>query len=130
MTSGGRDPIQGELQEQIMRVLWRRGAARVEEVRQSMPRRQRGAYTTVQTVLNRLAERGLLRRQRQGNAILYVPRMTEAEYLSGSLDRALAGASEDARRAAIAELMGGLEKEELRKVESMAEDIYRRRGRR
>lgn len=113
-----------------MRVLWRRGAARVEEVRQSMPRRQRGAYTTVQTVLNRLAERGLLRRQRQGNAILYVPRMTEAEYLSGSLDRALAGASEDARRAAIAELMGGLEKEELRKVESMAEDIYRRRGRR
>lgn len=130
MTSGGRDPIQGELQEQIMRVLWRHGKARVEKVREALPKRHRGAYTTVQTVLNRLAERGLLRRQRKGNVILYVPRVTEAEYLSGSLDRALAGASEEARRAAIAELMGGLEEGELRTVKTLADEISRRRGRR
>lgn len=51
--------LQGELQLEVMRVLWRLGRpGSVEDVRSSLPQRQRGAYTTVQTVLNRLAEEG------------------------------------------------------------------------
>jgi predicted transcriptional regulator len=33
----------------------------------------------VQTVLNRLAERGLLSRERAGTTIIYKPRISEAE---------------------------------------------------
>jgi predicted transcriptional regulator len=124
------EPIQGELQEQIMRALWRLGQGRVGQVRDELPKRHRSAYTTVQTVLNRLAERGLLGRQREGNAIIYKPRISEAEYLSGSLSRALTGISGEARRAAIAHLVGGLDQKEQREIQAMAREIAKRRGKR
>lgn len=127
MTS--HEPIQGELQEQIMRVLWRLEKGRVGEVRDALPKRHRSAYTTVQTVLNRLADRGLLDREREGKAIVYMPRISESEYLSGSLDRALTGISGEAKRAAIAHLVGRLDKSEQREIQTMAQEIARRRGR-
>jgi predicted transcriptional regulator len=124
------DPIQGDLQEQIMRVLWRLERGTVEDVRKALPRRHRGAYTTIQTVLNRLAERGLLRRKRVAKVIYYSPRITEAEYLSRSLNRALAGASADARRAALASLVGTLKPGEFEQVRQLARQIERERERR
>lgn len=124
------EPIQGALQEQIMRALWRLGEGRVGEVRSALPNRYRSAYTTVQTVLNRLAERGLLARERAGNAIVYKPKVSEAEYLSGSLDRALDGISGEAKLAAIAHLVGGLDKRDQREIQAMAEGIAKRRGKR
>ena len=123
-------PIQGELQTQVMATLWRLGAGTVEQVRQALPSRYQGAYTTVQTVLNRLAERGLLSREREGRGIVYRPRVSEAEYLSRTIRRTLAGASTDARQAALADLIGGMDKAELGEVQKLAKDVGRARGKR
>ena len=112
--------IQGELQAQVMAALWRLSAGTVEQVRSELPPRYQGAYNTVQTVLNRLAERGLLERAREGRTFVYRPRLTEAEYLSGSIRRTLAGASSEARQAALASIIGGLRPEELSEVEDLA----------
>src|SRR5215210_2200011 len=86
-------PIQGDLQVQLMGALWRLGSGTVEDVRNELPARYGGAYTTIQTVLNRLASRGLLSRARSRNAIVYRPEIGEAEYLERSIQRALSGAS-------------------------------------
>lgn len=110
-----------------MPVLWRLEAGTVEQVRSALPRRYRGAYTTVQTVLNRLAERGLVSREKSGNAILYRPRLSEAEFLSRSIEHTLAGASTDARQAALAQLIGGLPIDELGELQELAQTIERRR---
>ena len=124
-------PIQGELQEQLMAVLWRLGSGTVEQVRSALPSRYRGAYTTVQTVLNRLAERGLLARTREGNVIVYRPRVSEAEYVARSIERALAGASAEARSAALAELIGGMDPDELSDLQRVARKVKgKKRGRR
>lgn len=120
--------LQGELQIQVMRVLWDLGrACSVDQVRNGLPASRRGAYTTVQTVLNRLAERGLLVRERQGKAIFYVPRVTEAEYYSRSLEQTLASASEDVRRAALAQLVGDMDPGELSEIEALAREVAKRR---
>lgn len=100
--------ILGELQAQIMIVLWRLEAGTVEQVRRALPTRYRGAYTTVQTVLNRLAERGFLTRTRDGQAFVYRPKITEAQYLSRTIEQTLASASPDARREVLAQLVSGL----------------------
>jgi predicted transcriptional regulator len=123
-------PIQGELQVQVMSTLWRLGSGTVEQVRQGLPGRYRGAYTTIQTVLNRLAERGLLAREREGRGIVYRPKLTEAEYLSRTIRRTLAGASTDARQAALADLIGGLDKDELTNLQRQAREVGRTRERR
>ena len=111
-----------------MRVMWRLGKGGVDEVRQALPARERGAYTTVQTVLNRLAERGLLSRQRVGKAIVYSVRISEADYLRRSLKRTLSNASDEARRTALAGLVGDLDPAELGEIRELAEEVRERRG--
>lgn len=124
------DPIQGELQEEIMRVIWaNQEPLGVDGVRKGLPRGRRGAYTTVQTVLNRLAERGLLRREKVGIAIRYSAEVSEAEYVAGSLSRSLDGASKQARQAALASLVGGLGRGELREIRALAREVDKQRGR-
>lgn len=116
-------PIQGELQSQIMPVLWRLGEGTVEQVRGELSPPGRGAYTTIQTVLNRLAERGLLDRERHGHQIVYRPRITEADYLSATIDHTLAGASPQARQAVLAQLVGGLDPRELTRLRRLARRV-------
>lgn len=123
-------PMTGELQTQIMSAMWRLGDATVEQVRSALPPRYRGAYNTIQTVLNRLAERGLLSRHKAGNVIEYRPRLSEAEYLSRSISQTLAGASMDARQAALARLIGNLDKDELADLQQLAREMSEKRRKR
>jgi len=123
-------PLAGELQLQVMSAVWRLGRGTVEQIRAELPVRYRGAYNTVQTVLNRLAERGLLSRHRTGNAIEYRPRLSEAEYLSRSIARTLSGASTDARQAALAQLIGNLDDDEVSDLRRLAEEMGGKRRRR
>jgi len=120
--------IRGALQQEIMRVLWRAESASVYEVREALPRARRGAYTTVQTVLNRLAERGLVARRRQGRAFRYAARISESDYVAGTLESALSGASEEARRAALSNLAERLSPEDLEALRKASARIKRRRG--
>ena len=113
----------GDLQAQIMSALWRLGSGTVEEVRSELPARYRGAYNTVQTVLNRLADRGLVSRSKRGSAFEYTPTWSESEYLSRSIATTLAGASSGARQAALAELIGGLDQRELKRLQKLARKL-------
>lgn len=110
--------------------MWRLGAGTVEQVRSELPPRYHGAYTTVQTVLNRLAERGLLSRNKAGNAIEYRPTVSEADYLSRSIARTLAGASNDARQSALARLIADLDQGELSELQRLAREVAGKRRRR
>lgn len=122
------EPIRGDLQHEIMRILWALGdEATVEQVRQALPEQRRGAYTTVQTVLNRLTDRGLLERRRVGRSIVYRAGLSESDYVSASLHRALDGVSDRARRSAIANLVEELRPGELETFNALAAEIRSRR---
>jgi BlaI family transcriptional regulator, penicillinase repressor len=123
-------PLTGELQLQVMAAIWRLGGATVDEVRSALPPRYRGAYNTIQTVLNRLVERRLLSRQKVGNAFAYRARVSEAEYFSRSISQTLAGASMEARQAALARLIGDLDDAELRELRQLARELGESRRRR
>ncbi len=112
-------PLQGDLQVQVMAVMWRLDEATVDDVRQGLPQRYRGAYTTVQTVLNRLVERGLLERRKAGKLVRYRPAMSEATYVTSTVEHALSAASSGARDAVLAQLLGSMDDdqvEELRRL--------------
>ena len=122
--------ISGELQTQLMAARWRLGAGTVEQVRSEIPPRYRGAYNTIQTVLNRLAERGLLSRRKVGNAFEYRPKISEADYLSRSIASTLSGASVGARQAALARLIAELDKDELSDLQRLAGELPEKRRKR
>jgi predicted transcriptional regulator len=123
-------PVQGELQTQVMSALWRLERATVEDVRRALPPRHRGAYTTVQTTLQRLYERGLLSRTKEGHAFVYSPTLSEGEYLSRWIELTLARASREARHTALAQLFGGLREDDLDDVQRRAREIDRSRRKR
>ena len=123
-------PLTGELQTQVMAAVWRLESATVDQVRSALPPRYRGAYNTIQTVLNRLVDRRLLSRRKVGNAFEYRPRVSAAEYLSRSIAQTLAGASKAAREAALAQLIGGLGDDELSDLRELAREMNERRRKR
>jgi predicted transcriptional regulator len=66
----------GPLEAEVMRVLWQAGEpltvrGLLGELNSS--RRPQLAYTTVMTVMNRLTEKGALRRERRGRGFVYEP---------------------------------------------------------
>jgi predicted transcriptional regulator len=66
-----------KLELELMNILWRRKEASVREVQEAIVDRKRPAYTTVQTVLLRLEEKGAVRRTRKiGNAFMFEPAIT------------------------------------------------------
>lgn len=62
---------------EIMDLLWRLGETSVREIQEAIPEESRPAYTTVQTIVQRLEQKGAVRRTRKvGNALMFEPLMT------------------------------------------------------
>jgi BlaI family transcriptional regulator, penicillinase repressor len=62
------------LELQLMDILWSLGHGAVREVQEAIPEKRRPAYTTVQTILNRLEEKGVVRKTHKiGNAWIFEP---------------------------------------------------------
>jgi len=120
--------LRGDLQAEVMAAIWKLGPATVEDVRALQPARRRSAYNTVQTVMNRLVERGLLDRKRRGKAFVYRARLDESQYLAQAIGERLAGASPDTRKAALVSLVEGLGADELDEITSYAKRIKRERS--
>jgi predicted transcriptional regulator len=76
---------------EIMDVLWRIGEASVREIREALSERHRPAYTTVQTIVQRLEQKGAVRRTRKiGNALMFEPAVTRKTAYRRVFDELLA----------------------------------------
>jgi predicted transcriptional regulator len=82
----------GELERSVMDQLWSSPEAQsVRDVHLALTRNRDLAYTTVMTVLDRLAKKGLVRRERDGRAYLYVPKQTREQLVAEVMHTALDG---------------------------------------
>jgi predicted transcriptional regulator len=80
----------GELERAVMEVLWDRPTpVAVRDVAEALAPREL-AYTTVMTVLDRLAKKGFVHRQRDGRAWRYEPANSREEYVAQLMLDALA----------------------------------------
>jgi BlaI family transcriptional regulator, penicillinase repressor len=105
---------------EIMNAFWELGAASVREVQENLPARKRPAYTTVQTVVYRLEEKGALRKvKRVGNAQIFEPVITRKAAHRRLIDD-LIDLLDGSTRPLMAHLIesGKLSLEDLREVES------------
>jgi predicted transcriptional regulator len=108
----------GELERAVMERLWAAdqhgdGALTVRQVHDRVGTERGLAYTTVMTVLDRLAKKGLLLQQRDGRAYRYRPVATREELTAGALRSALGGLDRDDRQAAIMHFIGDATPDEL-----------------
>lgn len=72
---GRASEIPPPLELACLRALWRIGEGSVKDVRGVLTENRNLAYTTVMTVLERLARRGAVERKKSGRAFVYLPLM-------------------------------------------------------
>ena len=76
MPRGDRSEIPPPLELECLKVLWTLGEAKVREVREQLAPARPLAYTTVLTVLDRLARKGIVSRRKAGRCFLYTPQVS------------------------------------------------------
>ena len=106
---------------EVMAALWELGSASVREVQERLPEGKRPAYTTVQTIVYRLEEKGALRRVKKvGNAHVFEPVVTRRATVRRLFDELL-GFFGGSPRTLMAQLVEGghLTLEDLREAEEM-----------
>jgi BlaI family penicillinase repressor len=68
----------------ILEQFWKLGSCSVREILDSLPEDERVAYTTVQTLVYRLEEKGAVRKVKKiGNAQLFGPVINQSQFRSG-----------------------------------------------
>ena len=88
-------PTPAELE--ILRVLWERGPSTVREALEALSSSRKRAYTSVMSLMNVMAEKGLLSRAPQGRAFVYdtevTRRKTRSRMLKDMLNRVFDGSA-------------------------------------
>ena len=73
----------------ILRVVWEKQPITAPDVQEALAGQKQWAYTTVKTLMDRMAKKGLLNVQKIRNLYLYSPAITKAEAMKCELKRTL-----------------------------------------
>lgn len=79
----------GELEADIMSVVWKLGGATVKDVFEELYPDKRLAYTTIMTVMSRLANKNVLKQDRSGTAYMYTPNVSQEEMASSMITQVI-----------------------------------------
>lgn len=74
-----------------MNALWPAGEATVRDIQQALHPTRPRAYTTIMTILDRLAQKGIVLRRKSGRAWVYQPILTAEEARSQALAQLVEG---------------------------------------
>lgn len=85
----GTAQVLGELQTAVMEILWKSSPLSVSEVEQKLQKNREIAHTTVLTTLDRMHQKGFLRREKQGKAFVYSPQYSKEEFERGVAEEVL-----------------------------------------
>ena len=95
------------LELDCMNTLWPVGEATVREIRDGLAARRPRAYTTIMTIMDRLARKGVVERVKSGRAYVYRARLTADEARTQALGQVLENFFGGSKEALLAHLGGG-----------------------
>ena len=101
--------------------MWRAGEATVRDVADALIGKTDSAYTTVMTVMTRLAEKGLLSRAARGRAYVYRPKLTKQEYAEALSRSRVRSLIDDFGELAIAQFAEELEQVDPERAKRLGE---------
>ncbi len=120
----GIQKIMGALENAVMDILWERKKATVKEVFESLSSEKKIAYTTIITVMNRLADKNILKREKKGKIYLFEPIYNRDEYKKIVSDTVVRGLLEIDGKKAMAAFVDQVSEdpEELKLLEKLIEE--------
>ncbi len=116
-----------ELEYAVLVEIWRRGSASVRQLHESLGVPANLVYTTTAKVVDRLREKGLIRRQRQGQAFVYRPRIAAEEVERARARSTVTRLLGSTPRAAVATLVEAVESLDPGLLEELERAVAERR---
>lgn len=123
----GLRQVLGDLEAEIMECMWDQGPATVRTVHQCLQENRDIAYTTVMTVMTRLAEKGLLGRSQEGRAYIYSPAQSRDAFCTGVIRNVMDGLLGQKGGPVLAHFVDNLAEEDEGELDILAEIIERKR---
>ena len=90
INSKGLSLFLGELEAEVMEILWSNGPMTVKRALYHVSKSRKAAYTTVMTVLNRMAEKNIVKRTKEGHSYLYEPVLAKNMFLNYAVKQVMA----------------------------------------
>lgn len=123
-----KNPTPAELE--VLQIIWEHGPSTVREVMNLLKPKRPRAYTSVMSLMNVMAEKGLLNQEPKGRAFIYSAKVsrdkTQSSMLSDLLNRAFDGSA----NALVAHLLQQAEpnSEELDEIHKTITKFTRKKG--
>jgi len=95
------------LELDCMNMLWPMGEGTVREIRDRLAAKRPRAYTTIMTIMDRLARKGVVERRRAGRAYVYRPQLSAEEARAQALRQIIENFFGGSREALLEELGAG-----------------------
>lgn len=123
----GIQAVLGELESQIMNWLWRNGEGTVRDVQNGLNAEPEPAYTTIMTVMSRLAQKGLLTKTKRSHAFLYRPAMTKPQFQKNLMRKVMGSLLDSFGTPALSHFVDAVHDELPEKIDELAELIEAKR---
>ncbi len=116
-----QSPTLTDGEARIMDVAWERGAVSVRDVTDVLSAREKVAYTSVQTLMGILEQKGYLSRRREGRAFVYEPRVSREDAQGEAVHHLLGKFFDGSKRELLHNLLGdsNLSQEEARELRAL-----------
>lgn len=108
----------GELEAEIMETIWKLNRASVRQVLNRLKKKRKIAYTTVMTVMTRLADKGVLKRKLdESGAYIYTPVQDRQDFLASTSKKAINRLINEFGEVAVAQFIDAVEASNLKDLE-------------
>jgi predicted transcriptional regulator len=131
LSQRGLGQVLGDLEREVMATLWTMECPTSgREVYEHLSRKGDWAYTTILTVVNRLVEKGLIKRRKRGGMWSFEPAISQDEFRAMVSREAVQRALELAPEATITQLVDLLAEREPTVLDELARLVERARAER
>ena len=125
--SKGVTKILGELESEIMEIVWQQKISTVREIcnHLSQIRKKALSFNTIMTIMNRLVEKGLLEKRRGESCYEYEPKLTKREFLDDVSDDVIKDLMKNFKPYVLAHFAENLDKDDLEELIKLREEYLR-----
>lgn len=104
--------VLGDLEADIMELVWQKDISSVREVYELLNNERDIAYTTVMTVMSRLSDKGILKKNRDGKSYLYSAAVSKDELSQTVVSSVISGFKADLGKRALSFFVESLTEDE------------------
>jgi predicted transcriptional regulator len=125
----GLNKVLGTLESDVMDSIWRKDCeVCVRDIYEDLAAKREIAYTTVMTIMGRLADKKILIKRKEGNTSYFLPAMTRNEFTDNVVGSVVDSLLEDFAEATLTHFLTKVRRDDLETIEKLEKLLQAHKG--